>query len=459
MNQLYPQFKENILQHRLITPGTTVILGFSGGKDSVTLFQLLKGLRKEISFRLIAAYFNHKIRTDEAEEEKWIREYCDAQGVEYVIGGKNVMAFKTEAGLNLEHAASISRYGFFKEISTKYPAVRVATAHTKSDLTETFLIKLFRGSGLQGLSSIYSKKENTIIRPLLLFTQQEILSFLERNSISFYTDYTNRQDDFLRNRIRNRLVPEIVKIEPEIDNHVFRTVTIIQAEYDYFSEKAGEILKRGLILDKILPIVLIEQQHQAIQRHIVREYIRKLKGNLLNIGFQHIEELRTGGREKGGIAIPGIELAFARGLIYPRGLTVPEYAYHVKKPGTLDIVEIGKQLIIKEVKRYKKPESNDGIILPVEKLKYPLTIRSPRRGDKYIKLNTTINQRVFEMIRAAGKPADLRNLCPVVLNGDGELIWSQGSPVADNFKVAEPKEKNFIKIEIKPEESQRTEKA
>jgi tRNA(Ile)-lysidine synthase len=324
MNILYPSFVENIKKNHLVEDHDTIILGFSGGKDSVTLFYLLQELKKDIDFNLAAAYFNHKLRSDAAKEQQWIRDFCQSRNLELVIGSKNVIQFKKKHKLNLEQAASLSRYSFFKQVSSRYKNAKVATAHTKSDLTETFFIKLFRGSGLQGLSTIYSKKENTIIRPLLLFDQEEILAFLKRNNISFYRDYTNEQDEFLRNRIRHHVVPEVKKIEPNIHQHIFKTVSIIQEEYDYFSELAKKILAKHLILDKVLPTNILENYHLALQRHIIREYIRLLKGNLLNIDFVHIEAVRTRHWEVGGLAIPGIELTFHKGFIFPGDFTIPD---------------------------------------------------------------------------------------------------------------------------------------
>lgn len=445
MKHLYPLFLENTREHHLVLPDDTVILGFSGGKDSVALFHLLRELKKDIPFHFIAAYFNHRLRTDASDEEKWVQGFCEKHNVELVTGSKNVMAFKTKEKLNLEHAASLSRYRFFQEVSSRYKNAKVATAHTKSDLTETFFIKLFRGSGLQGLSAIFSKKENTIIRPLLLFSQEQILSFLRRNNIGYYRDSTNEEDVFLRNRIRRYVVPEIEKIEPAVDDRVFQTVSIIQEEYDYFSETANAALDRHLLPGNVLPIDRLKTYHPAVQRHIVREYIRKLKGNLLNIGFEHIETVRTqrvekrGKREMGGAAIPGLELKFHKGFIFPKDIIVPGYRYAVPGPGRLEIPEIGKVLVIKEVHTYKKPKDNHGIIVPAASVTFPLTVRVPQKGDKYKKINTTINQDVFEMIRASGMPAEIRNLCPVILNGDGEIIWSVGSPVADAFKVNDRK--------------------
>jgi tRNA(Ile)-lysidine synthase len=449
MKTLYPSFRENVLSNQLIHEHDTVILGFSGGKDSVCLLMLLMELRKELAFRLVAAYFNHRLRTDASEEEKWIRQFCRERGVELAVGSKNVIRFRDEHKLNLEHAASLSRYTFFQQVSGEYPNARVATAHTRSDLTETFFIKLFRGSGLQGLSTIYSKKENTIIRPLLVFDQEEILAFLERNAIPYYRDYTNDGDQFLRNRIRHHVVPEVKNIEPLIHRHIYKTVSIIQDEYDYFSETAKGILAKGLLLGKVLPAAILKKYHVALQRHIVREYVRMLKGNLLNIDFVHIESVRTRHAEVGGLAIPGVELTFHKGYIYPKNISVPDYRYTIPAPGTYEIKEIGQTMEVKKRSDFREPRDNHRLIVPYTSVTFPLTVRSPQRADKYTKINSCINQKVIEMIRTSGIPADIRNCCPVLLNGDGAFLWVKGSPLAEEFKVVNRNDKEFLTIEWK----------
>jgi tRNA(Ile)-lysidine synthase len=450
MNTLYPLFLEHIENYHLISDLDTVILGFSGGKDSVTLFYLLKELRErqDVYFSLVVAYFNHRLRSDASQEQQWIEDFCRRHQTEPVIGGKDVKAFKDSHKLNLEHAASISRYRFFQEVSAHFENAKVATAHTQSDLTETFFIKLFRGSGLQGLSTIYHKKENTIIRPLLLFPQEEILAFLERNKIKYYEDYTNQQDEFLRNRIRHHVVPEIKKIEPNIHKHIFKTVSIIQAEYDYFSDSARDILAKELLAGKVLPAKILTNYHIAVQRHIVREYIRMLKGNLLNIDFRHIEAVRTRHGETGGLAIPGIELTFHKGFIFPHGFSIPAYSYSLPHPGILNISETGQTVTFQTTEAFEKPGDNYHIIVPASLLKFPLTVRSPGREDKYVKINTKINQKVIEMIRASGIPSELRNLCPVLVNGDGAIIWVAGAPVAHPFRVTAGAKGPFMDISM-----------
>jgi tRNA(Ile)-lysidine synthase len=242
------------------------------------------------------------------------------------------------------------------------------------------------------------------------------------------------------------VIPGIQEIEPAIHRHIFRTVAIIQQEYDYFSQLAKEILLDCLILDKVLPAKILTDYHLAVQRHIVREYVRLLKGNLLNIDFEHIEAVRTLHAKTGGLAIPGIQLTFHKGFIFPREFSIPGYDYRVDSAGTIEIEEIGKTIAVEKAGSFQKPANNNEIIVPFQAVKFPLILRSPLREDKYVKINTTINQKVFEMIRASGLPSELRNLCPVLLNGDGEIIWVIGSPVADAFKVKDRKKGEFLVI-------------
>lgn len=448
MKYIYPSFLENIKKFNLIEAGDTIIAAFSGGKDSVTQLLLLKELQKDIKFKLIAAYFNHHIREDAQEEEQWVKDFCASRRVELQVGGGDVKAYKKKHGLNLENAASRLRSRFLEESAAGFENAKIATAHTKSDLTETFFIKLLRGSGSRGLSAIYSRIGDNIIRPLLFFPQKDILAFLERNKIHYYRDYTNEQNIFLRNKIRHVLIPEIEKIEPDIDNHIFKTVSMIREEYEYFKELAGRILKQNLIMGKILPIKTLGKKHLALQRHIMREYIRLLKGDLLDIDFKHVENILNNISKSRGTAIPGLELRFNKGYIYPKNLSIPGYHYVVKAAGIQKIEEIEKEIIIAEGGRRPQPKalSNFEIYVSLSAVKFPLTVRSPEKKDKYKKLNSSFSQRVFEMIREAGFPPELRNLCPVVLNGDGKLIWAAGSPPAHAFRLKDREEQQYLEL-------------
>jgi len=450
MKLLFPEFKKNIKDNELVCPGDTVILGFSGGKDSVTLAVLLQELQKHIPFRLLAAYFNHGLRHDAGAEEKWVRAFCTARGIELETGSRDLRRFRAENRLNLEHAASLSRYDFFARLANKIPGARVATAHNRSDLSETFFIKLLRGSGLQGLSAIFQSKEKKIVRPLLIFAAADILAYLRRNGIQYYQDPTNLQDDFLRNRIRHNLMPQLEKIEPEFEERIFRTVLLIQDEFDYFQGKTREIMKKHLRLGSILPAAAFAGLHPALARHLAREYLRRQKGNLLGVGFEHIADFLQSLETGRGLSLPGLNLKFAKGWIFPEKTRIGEYLVEIAAEGRWPIPETSRAIVVKKVARFSLPKNNSQIVVPAALLKFPLVARPARSTDKYQKIHSPYRQSVFEMIRSSGMPAQLRRLCPLLENGDHEIIWVCGSPLAAAFAVDDPAKGPFIRIQVTP---------
>jgi tRNA(Ile)-lysidine synthase len=450
MKLIFPAFKKNIEQNRLVRPGDTVLVGFSGGKDSVALITLLQELQKNFPLTVIAAYFNHGLRPDAREEEAWVRAFCAARGIQVQVGGRDLRRFSRENRLNLEHAASLSRYDFFAALADKVPGARVATAHSRSDLSETFFIKLFRGSGLQGLSAIFASKEKKIIRPLLIFSEAEILAFLERNQLKYYQDPTNLQDDFLRNRIRHTLMPAARQIEPDVEDRIFKTVLLIQDEFDYFQGQAQEILEAHVMLDSILPAKAFAGLHPALARHLAREYLRLLKGNLLGIGIEHIVDFMRSIESGRGLSLPGLNLKFAKGWIFPEKVRLGDYRLEITGVGNRPIPEIGRSLSLKRVSSFRMPGNNHSILVAERKLRFPLRARPARSTDKYRKIHSPYQQSVFEMVRSSGIPALLRQLCPVLENGDGKLIWVCGSPLAAPFAVEDRDAGPFMRISIKP---------
>ncbi|MBN2345115.1 MAG: tRNA lysidine(34) synthetase TilS [Candidatus Aminicenantes bacterium] len=450
MKIVFPEFKKNIEAHGLVQAGDTVILGFSGGKDSVTLALLLQELQAHVPFRLVAAYFNHRLRPDAGAEESWVRAFCARHNIELEVGGRDLRRFRSESGLNLEHAASLSRYDFFASLSRRFAHSRVATAHSRSDLAETFFIKLFRGSGLQGLSAIYASKEKKIVRPLLVFSEAEVLAFLERNGIAYYQDPSNLQHDFLRNRIRHALMPAAREAAPDVEERIFRTVLLIQDEFDFFQGLAREILERHMLLGSILPAKAFAGLHPAVARHLAREYLRRLKGNLLGVGFEHIADFLESLESGRGLSLPGLNLKFAKGWLFPEKVHIADYDAPITGPGTWPIPEIGRAITLKTTLRFLLPRDHSQVLVAAGKLLFPLRARSARRVDKYRKIHAPYAQGVFEMIRSSGVPAPLRRLCPVLENGDGAIVWVCGSPLAAPFAVDDPGRGPFVRIAIAP---------
>jgi hypothetical protein len=151
-----------------------------------------------------------------------------------------------------------------------------------------------------------------------------------------------------------------------------------------------------------------------------------------------------------GLSLPGLNLKFAKGWIFPEKARVGEYRLEITAPGRWPVPEIGRALIVKKTPGFRKPADNFAILVPEKKLRFPLRLRPARPADKYRKIHSPYRQGVFEMIRSAGVPAPLRRLRPVIENGDGKIIWVCGSPLAASFAVEDGDRGPFVHIRIAP---------
>ena len=200
--------------HNMVQPGDTVICAVSGGADSMALLWAMELLKDKLGIRLEAAHFNHHLRGEESDRDAaFVKAFCNAHNIPLHMGEGNVKA--GEKGL--EAAARNARYAFLQSLSGK-----IATAHTADDNAETVLMHLIRGTGLKGLGGISPVRE-TIIRPMLTVTRQEVLAFLEEQGISHVNDSSNEEDDFLRNRIRHHVMPLFRQENPSIGENLSAT--------------------------------------------------------------------------------------------------------------------------------------------------------------------------------------------------------------------------------------------
>ncbi len=196
-----------VRKYQMLQPGDHLVCGVSGGADSMALLWAFYLLKDKLKIRLSAAHFNHKLRGRESDrDEGFVRDFCDGYDIPLFCGEKEVVA----GPKGLEAAAREARYTFFGTLSGK-----IATAHTANDNAETVLMHMVRGTGLKGLGGI-APVSGKVIRPMLEVTRQEVLGFLEAYHIPYVEDSSNREDIFLRNRIRQGVMPLLEQENPQI---------------------------------------------------------------------------------------------------------------------------------------------------------------------------------------------------------------------------------------------------
>ena len=198
-------------KYNLIENNDTIVVGFSGGPDSVFLVEMLKKLQNFINFKIYLVHINHLLRgKDAVSDENFSFEYAKKNNLEIFIKRIPVKEIAKEVGKTLEEVGREERYKFFSEIYKKVGANKIATAHNKDDQIETFLFRLIRGASLQGLEGI-KIKNNNIIRPISEIYKKDILDYLNKNEIQYKIDKTNFENEFTRNSIRLDLIPFIEK--------------------------------------------------------------------------------------------------------------------------------------------------------------------------------------------------------------------------------------------------------
>lgn len=222
-----------IRKYTMLQPGDHVVCAVSGGADSMALLWAMYLLKEKLQITVSAAHFNHGLRGEESDrDEAFVRDFCSGYGIPFVCGHARVSAGKK----GLEAAAREARYAFLQQLPGK-----VATAHTADDNAETVLMHLVRGTGLKGLGGITPVREN-VIRPMLGLTRQDVLAFLQEYSIGYVTDSSNEEDDFLRNRLRHRVMPLLQAENPRFAENASAMALELRQDAATLEQLAGEVL-------------------------------------------------------------------------------------------------------------------------------------------------------------------------------------------------------------------------
>jgi hypothetical protein len=203
-------------------------------------------------------------------------------------------------------------------------------------------------------------------------------------------------------------------------------------------------------LGTAFPAKVFAGLHPALARHLAREYLRRLKGNLLGIGFEHIADFLRSLETGCGLSLPGLNLKFSKGWIFPEKMRIADYRLEIAGVGRWTVAAIERVLVLKKTTRFRMPADNRSIMVPLRKLRFPLRLRPAKSADKYRKIHSPYSQGVFEMIRSSGMPAPLRRLRPLLENGNGESIWVYGSPLAHAFAVKDGDAGPFVRIALEP---------
>lgn len=273
---------ETIKKYNLIKNGDKVVVGVSGGPDSICLVDILSEIRnKEIKFDIVIAHVNHMIRNEAKSDEEFVKKYAEEKQILFFSKEIDVSNLAKSKKIGTEEAGREARYEFFAEVLKQIKANKIATAHTKSDNAETVLMNIIRGTGTFGLKGIQAKRDEIFIKPLIEIERNEIEEYCEDNKLDPRRDKTNDENIYTRNKVRNILIPLIKdEFNPNIIDTLDRLSSLATIENNYFDEMTNLEFEKILIKEDKEEIVLdlkeFNKKHEAIKSRIILLGIKKL---------------------------------------------------------------------------------------------------------------------------------------------------------------------------------------
>ncbi|MCF0142545.1 MAG: tRNA lysidine(34) synthetase TilS, partial [Parasporobacterium sp.] len=292
---------EFLKDNKLICPGDNIVIGVSGGADSVCLLFFLSGLRNVLDFRLVAVHVNHGLRGEEADrDERYVKALCENLHVKCICVKADVRALAERKGLSVEEAGRIARYRAFGDVLSKISRAstgtgKVAVAHHRDDNVETVLLNMFRGSGIKGLRGMqpaHMVGKLPVIRPLLCISRQDILDYLNENGLTYMLDSTNSETDITRNRLRHNVIPEIQTINERAVEHVSQAASELSLAYEFLEKHIEEafisicdIRDNGVALNT----EKLKDADSFLQRAVVKRAISEAAGSEKDISRVHVK--------------------------------------------------------------------------------------------------------------------------------------------------------------------------
>lgn len=310
MKKAPDKVREYVKAQGLLDNGDSVLVGLSGGADSVGLLFVLLMLSKEYELRLKAVHVHHGIRGKEADRDaEFCRALCERLGVELETRRIDVPALSKETGMGLEETGRTKRYEIFEEISTREDFSRIAVAHHKNDVAETVLFQMIRGSRLKGLSGI-RPSNGKIIRPMLCLTKEEIVEFLSQINETFIFDSTNAEDDCSRNIIRNKVIPELTQIKQNAVLRIAETAEYLGRVTDYFDnivadafDRCSVVIYSGEVKSVRLNLQQLLKEDRLIAEMIVYKAICMCAGRKKDITSNYVETTLSLAEKQAGSSI------------------------------------------------------------------------------------------------------------------------------------------------------------
>jgi tRNA(Ile)-lysidine synthase len=442
----------------MIGEGDRVLVGFSGGVDSATLLFVLREIQRKMSFDLAVAHVNHLLRREESErDEAFVRETARSYGIPCFVERADVKAYSRSAGLSIQHAGRDIRYRFFTETADREACTKIALAHNLDDQVETFLLRLAKGTGIRGLSSIPPSREK-IVRPFLTTYRSEIESYAAARSISFVTDSSNEKTVYERNYIRHKVIPLLCELNPAFREKVVSLLGDLTTINSFFDEKKHAFTEKnvrrteGDIHVPVGPLMKLDEETffrvvsdivagmapvVPLREHIglVRKVLSSRRPNLRLDLPEHVRVRKTYDKLTFTTKRPAAEITES----FPLG----------EKRTRIAALGIDATVTVLKKPPSSYPKDNFTACFDLDKLgpRDRLAVRTFRQGDRFQPLGMDEPVKIKDFFISRKIPLESRRLVPLLVSGD-VIVWVVGHRIDDRYKMDE-NTRSVLKVTVK----------
>ncbi len=442
---MFDKVKKTIAHHELISRGDSILIGLSGGPDSVALLHILTRLRGKMKLTLTAVYINHGIRVRAAkEEERQCRDLCERLGVELIIVREDIPALAAGARAGLEETARDFRYRVFERIAGNAGHNRIALGHHADDRVETVLFRVLRGTGRTGLLGIPVARDR-IVRPLYECTKQDIHSYLKEHKLAFSDDESNRDPQFARNYIRNKLLVDIRRrLNPAVDRALLNLAETTADEEKFLQQAVSRAARKSVHRtagDKIaLDLITFRGYDVWLRRRLLRYCIAELLETGQTPDKEAVDRI-----DRLGIS-GGKTISLPRGIqVVPAGEKLVVYRKrnrrfsHRLEPGKVCRLEKLRlnfrcRVESRTPAALKTERRACRVLIDHGRLKPPLVVRNITSGDRFRPLGMKGTKKVGDYLTDRKIPPVYRDEIPVVCDSAG-IVWLVGFEIADRVKL------------------------
>ncbi len=407
-----------------LTEIDTVVIGVSGGPDSMALLYIMNQFKEKIGFKIICAHVNHNKRPESEKEQKCLEKYCKENNIifEYI-------KINNWGDDNFHNEARTVRYNFFDEIINIYSARYLMTAHHGDDLIETILMRIVRGStlkGYSGFSRIVDKGNYTLVRPLITVTKTEIEDFDIKNNIWYAIDSSNNEDHYTRNRYRHKVLPFLKKEDPNVHKKFLKYSKILLENNEFIENEASKYFNKvfhngNLNNDKFV------QLDKVIQNKIIYNILERIYGDdLFIICDAHVDlifNLISSNKSNSIVHLPNnlVVIKSYNDLVF----TYDEEQTDKYEIEVINIVNLPNGKIIEKTTDTNEI-SNNIIRLNSKEIALPLYVRNKRNGDKMTIKGMTGTKKISDIFIDDKIKTSERNAWPVVLDSEENIVWLPG---------------------------------